>query len=76
MEGGGEAVGWEVGGLPVDSQRAPGSCQFKEALTEQVPQDFLDSATGAAEKVFKLTGGERLVGLNFWLKEFEDLFFC
>ena len=76
MEGGGEAVGWEVGGLPVDSQRAPGSCQFKEALVEQVPQDFLDGVAGAAEKVFKLAGCERLVGLNFWLKEFEDLFFC
>ena len=76
MEGGGEAVGWKVNGLPVDTQRAPGSRQFKEALVEQVSQDFLDGVARAAEKVFKLTGGERLVGLNFWLKEFEDLFFC
>jgi len=76
MEGGGETVGWEVNGLSVYPQRAPGSCQFKEALVEQVPQDFLDGVAGAAKKVFKLTGGERLVSLNFWLEKFEDLFFC
>ena len=69
MEGGGETVGWKVDGLSVYPQRAPGSRQFKEALIEQVPQDFLDGVAGAAEKVFKLAGGKRLVGLNFWLKE-------
>lgn len=58
-----------MGGLPVNAQRAPGSCQFKETLIEQVPQDFLDSVAGAAEKGFKLAGCECLVGLNFWLKE-------
>lgn len=67
MEGGGKAVGWEMRGLPVNAQRAPGSRQFKEALIEQVPQDFLDSVAGAAKEVFKLAGGERLVGLDFWL---------
>lgn len=64
-----------MGELPVNAQRAPGSRQLKETLTEQVPQDFLDGVAGAAEKVFKLAGGKRLVGLNFWLEEFEDLFF-
>ena len=69
MEGGGETVGWEVNGLPVDAQRAPGSRQLKETLIEQVPQDSLDGVARAAKKVFKLAGCERLVGLNFWLKE-------
>jgi len=64
-----------MSGLPVNAQRAPGSRQFKEALIEQVPQNFLDGVAGAAKKVFKLAGGECLVGLDFWLKEFEDLLF-
>ncbi len=55
--------------MPVNAQRAPGSCQFKEALIEQVAENLLDGVAGAAEKVFKLAGGKRLVGLNFWLKE-------
>ena len=56
-----------MGGLPVNAQRAPGSRQFKETLIEQVPQDSLDGVAGAAKEVFKLAGGERLVGLDFWL---------
>ena len=59
----------------VDSQRAPGSCQLKEALIEQVPQDSLDGVARVAKEVFKLAGGKRLVGSDFWLEKFEDLFF-
>lgn len=64
-----------MSGLPVNAQRAPGSRQFKEALIEQVAENLLDGVAGAAKEVFKLAGGERLVGLDFWLKKFKDLFF-
>lgn len=65
-----------MSGLPVNAQRAPGSRQFKEALIEQVAENLLDSVAGAAKEVFKLAGCEGLVGLDFWLKEMQNLVFC